>query len=249
MNKHSLLIALCFIVTCQLTASPIDLTATSATATWPAFGPVEFSIAGPSLGVSGRAGFRFGLLPVPVGAPVAEVCRPLGGCMFQLNESFGAALLPECFVTGIASGRCMGTGTIFPSPIPSTLLVPSTPNPTISIPVRLIGGYDLCSPGPFPLFCTEPLVAHIDVDLPGELILTFAGPFAPGIDFPTESSIRLLEALFVSTPIPESSSLILMLIGSAWLALAASGPKRGLVYSVRSSPLGTRRHPKDRPTS
>jgi hypothetical protein len=93
------------------------------------------------------------------------------------------------------------------------------------LPARLIGGYDLCSPSQFPLFCTGPVVAHIDVDLTGELTLFFLGPFPPDSFFPFEH-IFLDERRFVSSPIPESPSFTLTLIASVGVALAVIQRRR-----------------------
>jgi hypothetical protein len=85
---RSQLMATCFIFACQLTASTIEVTATSATASWigPGTGSVEFLITGPSLVVGGHAIY---MLPVffATGAPLLQYCL---GCIFDLRETFGA---------------------------------------------------------------------------------------------------------------------------------------------------------------
>jgi len=216
---HSQLIATCFLVGCQLTASTIDLSATSATASWG--NSVDFLITGPSLVVEGDAGYLGGPVFVPTGGPVVEACASASAfdCMFELRELRFAPLVPVCNVNSFG-GFCSGTGSV-DGTIPSMALVPSTPNPTITFPAVLTGGYDLC--GSFSPPCPPgPLIAHINVDLPGELTLSFEGPFPPTPGGPNFEFDLFRGAQFVSTPIPESSTLLLTLIGSAVLALAAA---------------------------
>jgi hypothetical protein len=220
---HSQLIAMWFVFACQLTAGTIDLTVTSATASWmgPGYGSLEFSITGPSLGVAGHAGYALPLF-FATGAPLLDSC--LDCSMFDLRETFGAPLVPGCFVEGVASGSCSGSGEVF-ALIPSELLLPSTANPTFTFPAHLTGSYELCAPGPPMCPFPENPVAAINVDLPGELTFSFEGPFPaqipPGPLGPPFEFDVLKEVQFVSTPIPESSSLILTFIGAVGLALAA----------------------------
>jgi hypothetical protein len=216
MSLHSQLIATCFLVVCQLTASTIDLSATSATASWA--DAVNFLITGPSLVVEGNAVYLNSPVFVPTGASVVEACGLAASddCIFPLRELVFGPLVPGCNVSGVG-GFCSGTGSV-DGTIPSMALVPSTPNPTITFPAVLTGGYDLC--GSFSPPCPpEPLIAHINVDLPGELTLSFGVPFPPTPDGPNFEFYLFRGAQFVSTP--ESSTLLLTLIGSAVLALAA----------------------------
>ena len=216
------LIATFFLVACQLTASTIDPSATSATASWtgPSVGSVEFLITGPSLSVQGEAGYHLPLF-FATGAPLSQFCT---GCDdFGLEETFGAPLVPGCGVAGIASGSCSGGGEVF-TPIPSDIVMPSTPNPIFTFPAGLTASYQLCAPGPPMCPFPESPVAIITADLPGEMTLSFEGPFPPEIppiNSPPFEFDVLLSARFISTPIPESSTLLLTLIGSAVLALAA----------------------------
>ena len=218
MSKHSQLITLCFVVACGLSASTIDqvptFTATSATASWSSV--VEFSIfTGPSLIVQGEGLFLGGPLFFAIGAPVIQGCAPVAlDCMFDLQVLRGPGPIAPC---------CMGDAGIA-DPIPGSALVPSTPNPTLTFPVHLRGEYDQCST--FQPEC-QPFVGHVNVDLPGELTLFLSGPFPPGAGGgpPFEFDV-LREADFVSTSIPESSSLVFMLIGCAGLALAAIPRRR-----------------------
>ena len=232
MSMRDRFIASCFFAACQLTAGTIELAATSATASWigPVLGTVEFSISGPSLGVQGHGAFRGGPTFFPVGVPVVQACGPFADCMFQLQSDFGAPLVPECGVAGIPSGTCSGNASTFPSLIPSTDLIPATTNPTFTITAHLTGSYELCAPGvpDFVCFSQPQPVAVINVDLPGELTLYFNGPFPAGTGGgPPFEFIVFEEAQFVSNvPIPESSSLILLLIGSASFALAATLRRR-----------------------
>ena len=228
MSFHSQLIALSFVFGCQLTASTIDLTATTATASWTgpgSFGSVEFTITGPSLIVQGQAIYGLPLF-FPTGASLAENCN---GCQFDLEETRGAPLVPGCGVAGIAGGSCSGSGDVF-IPIPIDVLMPETPNPTFTFPATLTGGYDLCAQsvvGPCsPGAPDTPIAAHISVDLTGELTLSFKGPYPPqvppGPQGPPYEFDVLQGAQFISTPIPESSSFILMLISLVGVALAAT---------------------------
>jgi hypothetical protein len=228
MNKHSQLIATCFVFACQLTASAIDPTVTSATVSWGnAAGGLNFSITGLSLSVQGQGSVVFPAPFVGVGMPV--ICPDIQCFEFGLQPTRGQLNL-RCSVIGIVSGSCMGDGTVFTS-IPSTVLMPSTPNPTFTFPSHLTANYELCGPG-FPPLCPFPEspVAIIIVDLPGELTLSFAGPFPaqipPGPLGPPFEFDVFEEAQFISTPIPESSNLILMLIGSVGLALVVTKRRR-----------------------
>ena len=155
-----------------------------------------------------------GQLFFAIGAPVIEGCAPFGfDCMFPLQATRGT-LGPPLFC-------CLG-GAGIGDPVPSSALVPSTPNPILTFPTHLTGEYDQCgSPD------CQTIVGHVNVDLPGELILFLSGPFPPGAGGgpPFEFDV-LREADFVSTSIPESSSLILTLSGSAGLALAATARRR-----------------------
>jgi hypothetical protein len=152
------------------------------------------------------------------------------GC-FELQELRGAPLVTGCnlVIDGTShDGPCFGTaGFRHPSPNFSGL-VPSTPNPTLRLSARLTGGYDLCAQ-PLLGSCQNP-IAHIVVDLPGELTLSFLGPYAPGVAAPFEADY-LQGASFVSSPIPESLSFTLTLIGSAGIALTS-------VHRRRKPPAG-----------
>jgi hypothetical protein len=212
MRKYFFSIPLFLAVVCHLSASTLDqipvFTATSATASWSS--SVVFSIfTGPSLRVQGEGSFLRGPVFFAVGAPVIEGCAPVApDCMFDLQVLRGPGPIAPC---------CMGDAGIA-NPIPSSVLVPSTPNPTLTFPVHLRGEYDQCST--FQPEC-QPFVGHVNVDLPGELTIFLSGPYPPGAGGgPPFEFDYFREAQFISTPIPESSSFILMLIGSAGVALA-----------------------------
>jgi hypothetical protein len=207
MSRHSQLIAAYFFVVFQLTAASISqlstFTATSATASW-GFS-VSFSITGPSVSVSGSGAYLGPPAFFHTGGNVSVDCMAFG--CFELQELRGAPLIPECGVVidGIGNGGACSGDAGFGHPPNFSGIVPSTPNPTLTVPATLIGGYDLCNP-PFSVSCQNP-IAHIAVDLPGELTLFFQGPLPPGVGASFESDY-LQGAQFISTPIPESSSLM-----------------------------------------
>lgn len=174
------------------------LTATSASYSGMSFAFDGFSASGPSFNFDGGT-------VGPISIPFFGSGQPIGVVSIGFPEGF--AQPPYYIPTGqIAVGSTTydavfsGSGNV--STLPNTVIWPSSPDPSVSVPAVMHGEFSACISSTLPVCdMSFPIpFAKISIDLRGELV------FSP------ESSGVLMSATFTSTPVPEPAAIKLILL-------------------------------------
>ena len=214
MSGHRFLLGCLFVASCSLFADPLPvLDATFANASWGMSGQISFTLGGPAFDMGGTALW----VPPPIFVTPGESAHSaLAGVPFFLGEVIGHHLIPSGTLTldGVTYGVEYDgiAGVMYPD-----FTIPTTPFPTVVVPATMVGTYTACAilvPSQSNA-CEHPGdqdIATINVNVPGELTLPFGGPFSNG-------QYILDVVTFVSTPVPEPSSMPYALLT---LGLAAS---------------------------
>jgi hypothetical protein len=258
---------LCLVV-CSLRADPIPtLTANSASA---GIGEAEgceanlgcqfvFSASGDSFSLSG-SGFSgsdyrnsvplfpifvptfFGIQATPgsqFGQAAGQVI--LAGQTYSVQYSGTATVnAPTVLITPIG-GVTASTFTVSSGDITAPPITPSSPSTMIVLPATITGSFSACLTPMFGLYCSSssPAVADISVDLTGELtynIDVFYIGTTPDFFNTTES--------FISTPVPEPSSMFLLTLAAVTVAISCwrkyskrpENPRQLILHQERQRP-------------